>query len=193
MESGLGSMSRAESLERAGLRLLAPFVPAKWRDVVRLLAVAPQPTPTGTVAVEIDESTERLGEIEHVVVLMLENRSFDHMLGYLSLEAGRSDVDGLTEEMANEYNGKRYAPEPLPSPSFPGPDWDPDHSSHATDHQINDGKMDGFASAMAKRWPAVASPIPTPDWRWATTTVSSSRSMTSSPSTSWSATAGSAR
>ena len=29
-----------------------------------------------------------LQRIEHVVVLMLENRSFDHMLGYLSLEAG---------------------------------------------------------------------------------------------------------
>jgi len=35
---------------------------------------------------------------------MMENRSFDHILGYLSLPAGqggmgRSDVDGLTGEM----------------------------------------------------------------------------------------------
>ena len=30
-----------------------------------------------------------LERIEHIVVLMLENRSFDHMLGYLSLEGGR--------------------------------------------------------------------------------------------------------
>ncbi|MCB0238861.1 MAG: hypothetical protein KDH08_09485, partial [Anaerolineae bacterium] len=28
---------------------------------------------------------ERLQEIDHFVILMLENRSFDHMLGYLSL------------------------------------------------------------------------------------------------------------
>ena len=26
-------------------------------------------------------------KIDHIVVLMIENRSFDHMLGYLSLEA----------------------------------------------------------------------------------------------------------
>jgi len=36
-----------------------------------------------------------LEKIEHIVVLMLENRSFDHMLGYLSLEGGRDDIDGL--------------------------------------------------------------------------------------------------
>ena len=27
-----------------------------------------------------------LEKVDHIVVLMLENRSFDHMLGYLSLE-----------------------------------------------------------------------------------------------------------
>ncbi len=36
-----------------------------------------------------------LEKVDHIVVLMLENRSFDHMLGYLSLEGGRGDVDGL--------------------------------------------------------------------------------------------------
>jgi phospholipase C len=36
-----------------------------------------------------------LERIEHIVVLMLENRSFDHTLGYLSLEGARDDVDGL--------------------------------------------------------------------------------------------------
>jgi phospholipase C len=34
-----------------------------------------------------------LDKVEHIVVLMLENRSFDHMLGYLSFEGARSDVD----------------------------------------------------------------------------------------------------
>ena len=28
-------------------------------------------------------AASQLGAIEHIVVLMLENRSFDHMLGYL--------------------------------------------------------------------------------------------------------------
>jgi phospholipase C len=42
-----------------------------------------------------DESRiANLLKVGHVVVLMLQNRSFDHMLGYFSLEGGRSDVDG---------------------------------------------------------------------------------------------------
>ena len=49
-----------------------------------------------------------LDKVEHIVVLMLENRSFDHMLGYLSLEGARSDVDGLREEFANQHNGRSY-------------------------------------------------------------------------------------
>ena len=42
-----------------------------------------------------------LGKIDHIVVMMLENRSFDHMLGYLSLEGGRTDIDGLTGKETN--------------------------------------------------------------------------------------------
>jgi phospholipase C len=49
-----------------------------------------------------------LEKVEHVVVLMLENRSFDHMLGYLSLKGGRPDIDGLRPEFANEYQGRIY-------------------------------------------------------------------------------------
>jgi phospholipase C len=52
-----------------------------------------------------------LGKIDHIVVAMMENRSFDHMLGYLSLKPpygpGRTDVDGLT---GAEYNLDSAAP-----------------------------------------------------------------------------------
>ena len=43
-----------------------------------------------------------LTEIETIVVVMLENRSFDHMLGYLSLDetADPFTVDGLRSDMA---------------------------------------------------------------------------------------------
>jgi phospholipase C len=41
-----------------------------------------------------------LDKIEHIVVLMLENRSFDHMLGALSLN-GRADINGLKPGMTN--------------------------------------------------------------------------------------------
>ncbi|MGH3419716.1 MAG: alkaline phosphatase family protein, partial [Streptosporangiaceae bacterium] len=47
-----------------------------------------------------------LGKVDHVVVVMLENRSFDHMLGYLSLSGGRPEIDGLRPGLANEYQGR---------------------------------------------------------------------------------------
>src|SRR5262249_3423712 len=37
-----------------------------------------------------------LGKVDHIFVLMMENRSFDHMLGYLKLTGANGDVDGLT-------------------------------------------------------------------------------------------------
>ncbi|MEH6374141.1 alkaline phosphatase family protein [Streptomyces sp. KLMMK] len=53
-----------------------------------------------------------LAKIDHIVVLMMENRSFDHMLGYLSLPvrrggSGRHDVDGLTGSESNPKNARR--------------------------------------------------------------------------------------
>jgi len=52
------------------------------------------------------QALENLKKIDHIVVLVLENRSFDQVLGYLSLPAskkgrGRRDVDGLT---GDEFN-----------------------------------------------------------------------------------------
>jgi len=47
-----------------------------------------------------------LTQIDHIVVLMLENRSFDHMLGYLSHPSEgrlRADVDGLKGNESNVY------------------------------------------------------------------------------------------
>jgi phospholipase C len=42
-------------------------------------------------------------DIRHVVVLMLENRSFDGVLG--RLYSGRPDFDGLTGAESNKWNG----------------------------------------------------------------------------------------
>jgi phospholipase C len=50
-----------------------------------------------------DPLLANLQKIDHLVILMLENRSFDHMLGYLSLGGGRGDVNGLTGNEWNEY------------------------------------------------------------------------------------------
>lgn len=42
--------------------------------------------------------------IEHVVVLTMENRSFDHFFGSLQLLEGRTDLDGLTGEEHNLWS-----------------------------------------------------------------------------------------
>ena len=58
---------------------------------------------------------ENVSKIDHIVVLMMENRSFDTMLGYLSKEGGRTDVEGLKWEndsnrtQFNFYNGQFYS------------------------------------------------------------------------------------
>ena len=58
-----------------------------------------------------------LSKVETIVFLMFENRSFDHMLGHLSLPnfGNRTDVEGLTEplerpEYENRFQGDAYYP-----------------------------------------------------------------------------------
>src|ERR1700722_15079116 len=57
-----------------------------------------------------------LNQFDTIIVVMMENRSFDHLLGYLSLPGyGRADVDGLKPEMKNTLLGKDYPVYHLPS------------------------------------------------------------------------------
>jgi phospholipase C len=59
-----------------------------------------------------------LEKIDHIMVVMLENRSFDHMLGYLSLTGGRPEIKGLRPGLANQYQERGY---PRASPGHDGP------------------------------------------------------------------------
>lgn len=97
-------------------------------------------------------------DIQHVLLMMLENRSFDHYLGALTLE-GRADVDGI--------------PTPAPSnPSSAGPPipmtqletatgpvaidgkryLDPPHEYAEVATQLNGDRMDGFVQAYEKKY-----------------------------------------
>ena len=98
----------------------------------------------GFVEVGLDESVGALDEIEHIVVLMLENRSFDHMLGYLGLEADSHDIDGLREGMANEHEGRSYPIFRLEKTAFTKAQ-DPCHSGACVDEQLANGNA-GFAA-----------------------------------------------
>lgn len=79
--------------------------------------------------------------IDTVVVLMMENRSFDHYFGSLSLLEGRSDVDGLTAAMSNPTaTGELVTPyrESL------GCYADPPHGWNAAHRQFSEGTNQGF-------------------------------------------------
>jgi phospholipase C len=90
-----------------------------------------------------------LSKIDHIVVLMMENRSFDHMLGYLSKHGGRQEVDGLRGGEKNHYKGRDY-------PSFPLTDTQfiegPCHDYDCVFNQVNGDKLDGFVADFAARF-----------------------------------------
>lgn len=91
--------------------------------------------------------------IDHVVVLMLENRSFDHLFGHLSLPAsGRTDVDGLRGDESNGVPGVSVAVEELTDTRFP---FSPDHSHAGVVQQIAGGTMNGFVSSFVDSFPLV--------------------------------------
>ena len=80
-----------------------------------------------------------LDKLKHIVVLMMENRSFDHMLG--ALKATDPRIDGLDGTEANPDTTGAAAPA-QPLAEFQGQlDPDPDHSFSGVDLQIFSGDM----------------------------------------------------
>ena len=89
---------------------------------------------------------------DHLIVVMMENHSFDNLLGALS--ATRPDVEGLTFDpvtgrATNSNPGTNHTPNPVFS--FPAPNTaqakNVSQSWKATHNQINGGAMDGFVRA----------------------------------------------
>jgi phospholipase C len=76
--------------------------------------------------------------VENVVILMMENRSFDHFLSWLPGADGRHDM------VYQATDGNWYRNYPL-APDFQGCGYsDPDHSWEGWLVQHNYGRMDGF-------------------------------------------------
>ena len=100
---------------------------------------------------------DNLNKIDHVVILMMENRSFDHVLGYLSLTSGRSDVDGLQAGMTNTFQpssgGQKQtiSIHPMPSPVM-ARGQDPCHLGACVDQQIAKN-MGGFVQNFHDQFP----------------------------------------
>ncbi len=100
-----------------------------------------------------DFSSSTLANIDHIVVLTMENRSFDHMLGYLSLPVesggmGRTDVDGLKGSEFNPYKGQNFPSYELSGTLFaPGPS----NGYESMAESFNGGQMDGFVKSYAEQ------------------------------------------
>jgi phospholipase C len=110
------------------------------------------------------EKLERLDQIKTIVVLMMENRSFDHMLGYLRNARG-SQYEGLRGNEANpppppvsgsQLQVRRATDEPLLDPHTSGHPRtqmmiSPYHGHRHVKVQVNDGRMDGFVKDLATK------------------------------------------
>ena len=126
-----GSVSRRDFIRRsaalaAGAALARGF-PSTSRAAPKKNKRLPNPTRSG---------------IEHVVVVMMENRSFDHLLGWLPEADGKQA--GLTYADAS---GVRFPTRPL-APDFQGCSHpDPDHSYNGGRVEFNHGACDGWLRA----------------------------------------------
>ncbi|MEM9489930.1 MAG: alkaline phosphatase family protein, partial [Myxococcota bacterium] len=105
----------------------------------------PDATPTDPLARCMERSNqgaaELLAHIDTIVILCMENRSFDHYLGALSLVEGRGDIAGLTGAESNPDSAG------APVGIFPLETYtqaDPPHKWEDAHEQWNNGLNDGF-------------------------------------------------
>src|ERR1700733_16109511 len=98
--------------------------------------------------------TDLLPQIKHIVVLMMENHSYDNYLGMLQGrgEGFSLDPDGKPDVTNHDADGRPVRAHHLPStvqrPRVPSQSW------HATHHQWGHGKHDGFVTATEVVVPA---------------------------------------
>jgi phospholipase C len=90
-----------------------------------------------------------LSRVQTVVIAMMENRSFDHILGYLGLPDSRHPLAARIEGIQHAqtyYAHDTYQPRPISSPSLTP---DPPHERENIEAQINSilGPMHGFAQS----------------------------------------------
>lgn len=103
------------------------------------------------------EHLARLDEIKTIVVLMMENRSFDHLLGFMRQLRG-DKYDGFTGDETNTYSeagaektvrmvrATDAVPDPITQIMV-----DPYHGTSHVIKQIADGAMSGFASDLLEK------------------------------------------
>jgi len=111
--------------------------------ILRRVTTAALLTSLLSLPASANPSTDRgvRGRIQHIVVVMMENRSFDHLLGWHptadGIQAGLQYTDeshtAFTHALAPDYMGCGFN--------------DPDHSFAGSRTSYDDGAMDGFLRA----------------------------------------------
>jgi phospholipase C len=126
-----GGLTRRQVLRDAGIAGLGMTALGTGVDSLVARAAAAGP------------SSGSLKDIEHVVILIQENRSFDHYFGTLSGVRGFGDKKGSAALTQHGLNGQTRHPFHLPSDCLPDltHEWGPQHQSW------NGGRMDGFLRA----------------------------------------------
>ncbi|HEX3597119.1 MAG TPA: alkaline phosphatase family protein [Polyangiaceae bacterium] len=112
----------------------------------------------GTKAIDslgLSAATRANIPIEHVIVAMKENRSFDHLFGMLGeAQPGSEPIpDDFSNEDAQGNDVKPFHLDTTCEATDPGHQWDEMHA------QVNGGKMDGFVTSAASSMQT--NPLPT--------------------------------
>jgi phospholipase C len=92
---------------------------------------------------------------DHIVVVMMENHSFDNLLGAIAL-SGQPKAHGLKFNHAGVARNSNPGPEgPVPSFVFPTTEQGSNVSQswNATHEQIDEGRMDGFVRSVGSDQP----------------------------------------
>ena len=147
-----GAVSRRTLLRGAagGAALIAAGrLPAWAKPTVSLAGVR---KPNTLPFPHMPAGTESMREIRHVVVVMMENHSFDNMLGKVAHQVpGRRSVDGWTMRNGRVVDSNpdsdghpvraKHARTPCQPDHVPSQSWNASHES------FNHGHMDGFVRA----------------------------------------------
>lgn len=94
----------------------------------------------------LDGATAAAIPIRHVIIVMKENRSFDHLLGKLH-DRGVPDVEPVPASFMNaDASGQPVYPFHAATTCTP---YDPDHQTAAIAWCVDGGRMDGFVASAA--------------------------------------------
>jgi phospholipase C len=140
----------------AATAVAASGLPAWARPIAH--AAGPLRRPDSLPFPHLPAGTESIHQIEHIVVLMMENHSFDNLLGMVPYQVrNRQAVDGLTRrhgrvtDVNPDAQGNPvfafHAPSPCQLHAHPGQNWNASHTAY--DNGRNDGFVKGSDSSIA--------------------------------------------